>query len=118
MAKQTNKEKALIALLSTDTIVEAAAACGLSVDSIYRYLRDSEFKKDYRAHRREMMETTIGRLQRVSDKATDTLERNLNCGNFGNEIRAAQIVLENATKGVETADILERLEALENEHSK
>ncbi len=114
MAKQTNKEKALIALLSTNTVKEAATSAGLSIDTLYRYLRDHDFKKEYRAHRRDLMEATIGRLQYATDEATVTLRRNMSCGNPGNEIRASQIILENASKGVETVDILERLEALEN----
>lgn len=116
MAAQTNKEKAIIALLSTNTVKEAAKQCGLSVESLYRYLREPEFLKEYRSRRRNLMEATLGRLQHASDEATQTLRRNLKCGSAGHENRAAQIIIENATKGVEIADILERLEALENEH--
>lgn len=114
MAQVANKEKALTALVTVDTVREAAELSGLSVETLYRYLRDPDFKRDYRAYRRELMETTMARLQRSSDRAAATLERNMDCGNPGNEIRAAQIVLENANKGLDTTDILERLEALEN----
>ncbi len=113
MAKLTNKEKALTALLSTNTVKAAASECDLSIMSLYRYLRDPEFKKEYRAHRRDLMEATLGRLQYATEQAAHTLRRNMTCGNPGNEIRAAQIILENAQKGVETVDILERLERLE-----
>jgi AcrR family transcriptional regulator len=118
MAKQTNKEKALLALLSTNTVKDAAAECGLSVESLYRYLKEPEFVAEYRAHRRNLMEATIGRIQQAADQAVHTLRRNMGCKNPGVEVRAASIVIDNALRGVELTDILERLEALENEHNR
>lgn len=119
MANQTNKESALIALLSTNTVKEAAKECNLSHETLYRYLREPEFVKTYRNQRRTLVEAVIGRLQQASDQATHTLRRNLSCGNPAVEIRSAAIILDHAIKGVELTDILERLEALElaNEHN-
>lgn len=118
MAKLANQQKAITALLSTDTVLKAAKESGLSVETLYRYLRDPEFLKEYRSHRRHLMEATLGRLQNASDQATHTLRRNMACGNPGSEIRAAQIILENAVKGVELSDLMERVEALENAATK
>ncbi len=42
----------------------------------------------------------------------------MSCGNPQAEIRSAQIILEMAFKGIEMADILDRLENLENEYRK
>lgn len=116
MPKLSNKEKALSSLLATNSVREAAADCGLSEETLYRFLKEPEFKSEYRETRRQMVETSIARIQQASGEAIDTLKRNLTCGNHSVEVRAAAIVLENSLKGVELTDILERLEALENEH--
>ena len=113
MAKHNGKEKALTALLTTNTVKEAAEHCGTSVATLYRYLRDVEFKKEYREARRDLMEATLGRLQNATDQAVHTLRRNMSCGTPGSEVRAAQIVIDNALRGIEQTEILERLEILE-----
>lgn len=114
MPKQTNKEKALIALLETASIVEAAGVCGLSQETLYRYLRDKDFLKDYRSARRATVESAITQIQKATAEAVETLCKNLHCENPAVEVRAAQIILENAVKGVELIDVIERLEILEN----
>lgn len=118
MAKETNKEKALTALLNSSTLSDAAKACGLSEATLYRYLQEKEFKKDYREARRQLVEYSINELQQASGDAVKTLKTNLSCGNPSVEVRAAQIILDNAHKGIELMDVLERLEVLESEFEK
>ncbi|HLM60909.1 MAG TPA: helix-turn-helix domain-containing protein [Pyrinomonadaceae bacterium] len=115
MAKVTNKEKALTALLECPTITEAAAKCGLSQETLYRYLREKDFLSDYREARRSIMESAITELQKSAGDAVETLKRNQNCENPAVEIRAAQAILDLAFRGIETTDILQRLETIENE---
>ena len=112
--KTTNKEKALTALLKSSTVTEAAKVCGLSEETLYRYLRDKDFVSEYRNARRQVVENSITQLQQASGEAVETLRRNLSCSNPQAEIRSAQIILDNALKGVELVDILERLEQIEN----
>jgi transposase len=114
MPKQSNKEKALNALLNSPSIREASKQSGLSEETIYRYLKDAEFKAEYQAARRRIFEQNIFKLQSLHDEAVETLQRNLNCENPSVEVRAAQIVIESNRKDFETFDILERLETLEN----
>lgn len=116
--KIANREKALSALLESASITEAAKKCGLNEKTLRRYLEDAEFQKEFRAARRVVFEQNIVRLQSLHAGAVDTLERNLNCENPSVEVRAAQIIIEGNRKDFETLDILERLETLENEHSK
>ncbi len=118
MTKRTNKDRALIALLECNSIRDAAKACRLSEETLYRYLRDATFISDYREARRQTVENAISRLQSATAEAVDTLERNLHCENPAVEVRTAQIILENAVKGVELIDVIERLEKLEYEHQK
>lgn len=118
MVKQTNQEKALAALLNSVSIADAATKCGLSERTLYRYLEDEIFKKEYRAARRNLVENSIGQIQTATGEAVETLKKNLYCENPAVEVRAAQIILDTAYKGVELLDVLERLEILENEIEK
>ena len=118
MPKENNKEKALTALLTSASITDAAKSCGLSEKTLRRYLEDAEFQKEFRAARRVLFEQNIVRLQSLHAGAVDTLERNLNCENPSVEVRAAQIIIEGTRKDFETLDILQRLEVIEDEHSK
>jgi transposase len=118
MAKQTNQEKVLAALLETPSIREAAQKTGIGEATIYRYLQDKEFLGEYRAAKRSLVEGSITQLQQATVDAVETLKRNLRSESPSAEIRAAQIILDFAVKGVELTDILERLEVLEDEHQK
>lgn len=116
MAKLTNQTKVLLALLETPSITEASFKSGLSQETIYRYLRDKAFQKEFREARRATVDNAVSALQQATREAVDTLKRNMSCENPQAEIRSAQIILEMAFKGIEMADILERLENLENEY--
>ncbi len=118
MPKQTNKEKALTALLNSPSIREASKQSGLSEETIYRFLKEKDFLSEYRNARRATVENAITQIQTATSEAVETLKKNLHCENPAVEIRAAQIILDNAIKGVELVDVMERLEILEDEHQK
>lgn len=113
MPKETNKEKALTALLQSASVIEAAAKSGLSPKTLYRYLEDANFKTEFKAARRKMFEQNIFKMQSLHNEAVETLQRNLYCENASVEVRAAQIIVEVNRKDFENFDILERLEDLE-----
>lgn len=109
------QEKVLLDLLNGSTITDASKANGISETTIFKWLNDEVFKSEYRRLRREAFEFSISQIQQTTDKAIETLKRNLNCGSPHAEIRASQILLEHTAKAIEIMDILERLEILENE---
>lgn len=86
----------------------------MSEETLYRYLRDKAFLKDYRSARRAPVESAITQIQKATAEAVEALQRNLHCENPSVEVRAAQIILENAVKGLELIDVIERLEISEN----
>ncbi|MGI8542817.1 MAG: hypothetical protein ACR2MD_04980 [Aridibacter sp.] len=108
-----NHEKALTALLTSNSITEAATKAKLSETTLYRYLQDNEFKDKYRNARRNLLESSIGQIQGATSDAVETLKRNLDCGTPSAEIRAAQIILDNSNRAFEITEILQRLENLE-----
>lgn len=114
MPKETNKEKALSALLNTASVIEASQTCGLSEKTLRRFLEDADFQKEYRTARRSLVETSISQIQKATGEAVKALQRNLHCENPAVEVRCAQIIIEAAVKGVELIDVIERLEALED----
>jgi len=110
-----NQEQAIAALLSTSTIKDAARVAKVSEVTLWRWLhRSPEFAAAYRAARRQVVERAVAELQAASGEAVETLKRNLHCENPAGEIRAAQIILEQAIKGVELVDLQERVEHLES----
>jgi mannitol-specific phosphotransferase system IIBC component len=116
MPKETNKEKVLIALLETPSIREAAKISGICEGTIYSYLKDKEFLSEYRNARRQTVETAIAQMQNAASEAVARLKELQYSENPAVAARCAQIIFENSVKGLETTDILQRLETLENEH--
>ncbi len=116
MPKQANREKVLIALIETSSVREAAKVSGISEATIYNYLRDSEFKTAYREARRQTVESAISKIQNAASEAVDRLKELQYCENPAVAARCAQVIYESSVRGLETTDILERLEKIENEH--
>ena len=112
--KIKNMEKALNALIATNTVKDAAKQCGLSEQTLFRYLKDTEFLAEFRSRGRALYDASTARIAQSTERAVYTLRRNLDCKRPAAENRAAQILLENATKRIDTDEILKRLEALED----
>ena len=113
-SKINRKAEAVIAALLTETSHAAAAAkAGVGEATVQRWLRDPEFLASYRAARRTVVESAVGRLQQATEKAVAALERNLTSGQSGAEIRAACAILDFALRGVDQLDVALRVETLE-----
>lgn len=107
------QEQAIIALLSHATMMAAAAACGVSETTLWRWLQMPEFRERCHEARRRAVEQAIGELQQLASEATKALKRNLTCGVPSAEIRAALGILDHATQGIELIEMEERLRRLE-----
>jgi predicted DNA-binding transcriptional regulator AlpA len=118
MVKHGNKEKVLVALLETRSVAEASVQSGISAETIYRYLRDKSFESELKTARRAIVEIAISALQQAAVEAVRTLTRNMSCENPALEVRSSQIILEMTFRGIETIDILDRLQTLEHEYQK
>jgi AcrR family transcriptional regulator len=113
--KMENDEKILSALLSSGTVAESAKKSGLSERTIYRRLADKDFRAAWREARQTTVEMAVSQLQAGMSEAAQTLIDSLRLGDkFASERnRAAKIILERGDKGLETFDVIERLEKLE-----
>jgi hypothetical protein len=114
MSKIKNQEKALTALILTNTVREAAKDCGLSETTMFRYLKDPDFLAEFRERSKALYNASTARIAHATERAVYVLRRNLDCKQPSVETRSAQILLDSATKRIETEEILRRLEVLEN----
>jgi transposase-like protein len=99
------QEAAVLALLSSKNVEEAARAAGVTPRTLYRWMSEADFDAAYRAARRRAYGQSISRLQQGStaDPATPPSTR----------VRAAEAVLSQAAKAIEIEDIDARVRTLE-----
>ena len=68
------RERAVVALLSENTIAAAAERCGVDERTLRRWMgNDEAFKQDLTAARRATFETAMHRVQALSAQAVETL---------------------------------------------
>ena len=102
-------EDAIVALLSTRTVEEAARVVGVSAKTLLRWMKEPEFKKAFLAAQRAAFGQAIGRLHHLSSAAVSTLGKvMLEPGTPpATRVRAADSILDHTIRAIE----IERLEA-------
>ena len=108
-------EQAIAALLSHRSVEEAARAVGISANTLLRWLKEPEFEAACREARRTAFSQSIARLQDASGAAVTTVLKIMLDTNApaGTRLRAAEVVLEQATKAIGMDDIDARVAELE-----
>ena len=111
------KEEAIVALLSHPNIEAAARAAGIGTATLLRWLKLPEFQAAYRQARRDALGQAVARLQQGTSAAATTLLKTMIDPNTpaSVRVRAAECVMNQATKAIEIDDIQVRLAALEQE---
>jgi len=111
------KEEAILALLTHRTVEDAARACNKRTRTLYRWLREPEFKAAYSEARRTAFSQSLARLQQASSAAVSTLLKVMVDGAApaSARVRAAATVLDHTAKATELEDLEERLAAVEKE---
>ena len=110
---QPKREAAILALLETGSLEEAAKKIGVGTSTLGRWLRRDDFQALYRTARQRAFEAGLSRLHALTGQAVETLHRNLTCGRPSVEIRAAAAILEHAQGAAVLLDLQERLAQLE-----
>jgi hypothetical protein len=112
--KWTRKHhEAVLALVSAPTVTRAAEQIGVSEKTLWRWMQREDFREQYRAARRQVVDVALINLQQAAGEAVETLRCNLTCGTPSVEVRAAVAILEQTLKAVELEDLDVRLKALE-----
>lgn len=109
------KEKAIVALLSQRNVEEAARVVGIGVKTLLRWLQIPEFEAAYRQARRKAFAQSMARVQQASSAAVTCLLKVMVDPNTppSCRVRAADCVLDHATKSIELEDIEARIAELE-----
>ena len=109
------QEDAIAALLTQRNVEEAARTAGIGVRTLLRWMKLPEFQNAYRQARREAFSQSIARLQQGTSAAATTLLKVMIDSSVpaSVRVRAADSVLNHASKAIEIEDIEARLSELE-----
>jgi hypothetical protein len=108
-------EEAIAALLTSRSVEDAAKTAGIGVQTLMRWMKLPQFDDAYREARRATFGQSIARLQQASSAAVSTLLKIMVDSNSpaSVRVRAADSVLDHATKAIEIEDIEHRVAELE-----
>ena len=103
------------ALLSSATIKQASDEVGLSEQAVYSRLRKVDFRTKLQNARNDQFQVISSKLEDANFKALDTLINILDDKEVsaGIKVRASQTLLDLSLKNREQADILTRIQNLE-----
>jgi transposase-like protein len=108
-------EQAIAALLSHRSVEEAARTVGIGTNTLLRWMKKPEFKAACREARRTVFSHTIGRLQDAAGAAATTVLKIMLESNVpaATQLRAAEIVLDQAAEAGEREGLEDRVAKLE-----
>lgn len=120
LRKTISHEEIISALLSTRSISEASAKLGILPRTIYNRMKNDDFKRLYAEARKRILRATTEHLQKMTGSAVSVLADIMLDASLpaNTRIYSATSILQYASKYTELNDILERIEALEEERNK
>lgn len=109
------QDRMIVALLDHLTQEKAAAALGISTVTLWRHMQKPDFAAAFRKARRQAVSLSVARLQQATGAAVATLLRIMTDREApaASRIRAADVVLQGAFRGMEIEDIEVRVAELE-----
>ena len=111
-----NQLKAIKALVSHNSVTEAAEACKLGRQTLYRFMRDPLFDSELRKAKRILVNRAILSLQQSCRYAATALAQICRDAEAPPSARvaAAREILSQTMRAIEVESIEERLKALED----
>jgi len=108
-------EQAAVAVLTQRSSDEAANLLGIGASTLERWKKRPEFQAAFLKARRDAYSQSLATLQHGSSAAAKTLLKIILDQNTtaSTKVRAAEVILSYAGKGIELEDILKRLAELE-----
>jgi hypothetical protein len=112
---EPGQERAIIALLSEPTLKAAAASAGISETTLWRWLREPNFKVAYQRARQEALGRATTRLAALVEVAVEALDEIVADRAVSPNVRvsAASRIIDFALKAAEIEEVQARLEKLE-----
>jgi hypothetical protein len=112
------QHKAITALLTGANCPDVARQIGVNERTVQRWQNLPAFKAELERQRRQLAEQALSALQGLTDRAVTRLGRLIDSESESVALRACQFVIEQTREHIEQAEILERLEALEQEQER
>lgn len=109
MSKEQNKNKALEALIDSNSLTEAAEKAGISRKTLYTYLHtDKDFARAYEAMREQQILESIDAVSVDREKAHSVIREILGDKEQPAAVRlkAAEMVLKSAEKSEESVEAI------------
>ena len=109
------QQRAILALLSTKNVAEAAARAKVGERTLWRWLGDPMFRVHLAGAEADMLDAATRRLLQLQEGAIETVQAIMQDGeaSAGVRLRAAQAVLDYLLKLRELRHVEQRLTALE-----
>ena len=110
------QERALSALLSERTIQGASEASGVPYRTITRWMQQEAFSREYRARLDALVDDAASSLKKSLTGAVEVLREIAENAEAppNSRISAARTLLDSGLRYIETLDIIQRLEAVED----
>lgn len=111
----SKQEAAVLALLTTPNVEQAARTVGVTPRTLYRWQKERAFDAACRAAKRAAYGQAIGRLHQLSGAAVSTIGKVMldPATPPATKVRAADSVLDHTEKAIQLEDIEARLAELE-----
>lgn len=109
----SKQRAAIVAILSTPTLAEAAAHVGVTRRTIYRWLKQAEFREALEQAQGEVVHVATVRLTALLSQALEIIGKELGGDDGKARFRAAAVVLARFATLASYVDLVRRVEALE-----
>ena len=111
------QENAILALLAQTSVAKAAEACGVPERTLYNWLDDPHFERAYRKARKLAFRQAISLTQRYAPMAVQTLAKisTDQSAPHAARVSASTALLKFSRESIELDDVVERVEALEQD---
>jgi hypothetical protein len=105
------------AVISEPTIAAAAKKCGVSQQSIYKYMKDPAFKAELNKRQQEILKESNRKMMQATSLAADKLISVLNDPDASNSdiIRTGELVFKVSQNAMDSELIVQKLEELEEQ---
>ena len=111
--KTKNEPALIVALARGETVTDACRQSGVAERTAHRRLEDTEFVRQVRTCRSQMLDCAVGNLSFAASEAVGTLRSLLTAESETVRLGAARAILDHVTKLRETQELEERIVALE-----
>ena len=111
------QEKACHYIVGGLGIKDTADLVGVTEQTVFRWMRLSEFQAQIRSLRRLVIENSVNDLLQLNKRAVKTLEALLDCDNQPTRCRAAVAILTKSHESIDFFEYSERLRLIEQKFS-